>query len=129
VNPYTKLGAILIFFALLFYTIGILKEQMKKTTSWFVLIFLGLGVLFDVAATGLMMAGAQGKVFTAHGVIGYSALITMVIDTILIWRFHFKNPANTPVTKGLHLYTRACYAWWMVAFLTGTAMAMSRRMG
>jgi len=61
---------------------------------------------------------------TVHGVIGYTALTVMLIDTILIWRFWRKN-GGIAVPKGLNMYTRLAYSWWVIAYIAGAVIAMT----
>jgi uncharacterized membrane protein len=70
-----------------------------------------------------MILGSRKIPITIHGFIGYSALIVMLIDTILVWRFWSKNGGNQ-VPKGLNLYTRFAYSWWVIAYIAGAIIAM-----
>ena len=119
-NPYTLIGSITITAALLAYSIAVITEQVKKKINKVVLIFLSLGLILDIAATSLMIIGSSNSVFTLHGAIGYSALLTMMIDTYLIWRNYLKLGEN--IGKSLHLFTRIAYLWWIIAFITGSLL-------
>ena len=116
-------GSIVVVFALLSYSIGIITEQRKKRISKTVLTFVTLGILLDIAATAFMIAGSPNSPFTLHGFLGYSALAAMLTDVILIWNFKTQNSTTTTVPKGLHLYSRYAYLWWVIAFITGGLMA------
>lgn len=118
-NNLVLTGTIIVFFALLFYTIGIVKEQRSKSVSQYVLIFLSFGLAFDIAATIFMILGSAAKGITLHGLIGYSSLLGMLIDNILLWRLRFKSGINTSVPNSIHLYSRYAYTWWVIAFITG----------
>jgi len=61
---------------------------------------------------------------TVHGFIGYTALLVMLIDGILIWRQRRRNGSG-PVPHGLHLYTRIAYAWWVIAYIAGAIISMT----
>lgn len=111
--------------ALVFYTIGIVKEQRCRRVTPGVLAFLTAAVLFDIAATTCMILGSR-RLITPHGFLGYSALLAMLADTVMLWRHHRRCGSGT-VPPGLHLYSRFAYIWWLVAYLTGAVMvAMSR---
>lgn len=118
-NKLILIGTITVFFALLFYTIGIVKEQKSKTVSQLVLFFLSLGLAFDITATLFMIFGSSAKGLTLHGIIGYSSLLGMLIDNILLWRLRFRKGLNANVPKSIHLYSRYAYTWWVLAFITG----------
>ena len=88
---YAMIGSFVVIFALVFYSIGFVKEQRRKLITSLVLLFYTLGVLFDISATTLMILGSTKGLLTFHGFIGYSVLLLMLIDTIFIWRFWHVN--------------------------------------
>lgn len=112
-------GTTIVNLALIFYSIGIITEQIRHTVSKRVLVFVSIGLLFDITATILMIIGSENPAFTAHGILGYSSLTGMLIDAILLWRLRLKNGLNFRVPRGLHWYTRIAYAWWLAAYITG----------
>jgi uncharacterized repeat protein (TIGR03987 family) len=115
---------VVVTFALLFYSIGVLTEQRKSHLSKRVLLFVTAGVCCDVASTTLMIIGSGNIPFTIHGYLGYSALALMLIDTVRIWKF-WKGPNGTEkVPRNLHLYTRIAYCWWVIAYIAGAAISM-----
>ena len=121
-NPIIIRATVVVTFALIFYSIGVITEQRKSAISTRVLLFLTAGVLFDIASTALMIVGSTNIPLTVHGVIGYSALLTMLVDAILIWRHWIKN-GSIKITRGLHLYTRIAYSWWVMAYIIGAVMS------
>jgi hypothetical protein len=123
---YALIGSFVVIFALAFYSIGFVKEQRRKLITSRVLLFYTLGVLFDISATTLMILGSTKGLLTFHGFIGYSSLLGMSIDTILLWRQHQKNGPDTKVSKPLDIYSRIAYIWWVVAFITGGLLVAIR---
>jgi hypothetical protein len=121
-NPTLIKAVIVVTCALVSYSIAIITEQRKKSITKFVLTFLTLGVTLDITSTVLMIMGSSG--ITYHGFIGWSALLVMLVDAILIWRYWVKNK-NATVSRGLNLYTRYAYAWWVVAYIAGAIIAMT----
>lgn len=115
-------GTTIVFFALASYSIAIITEQRKKKIISRVLIFLTLGVLLDITATTFMILGSKNGALTLHGFIGYSSLLGMFIDAVLIWRLKLKNGTGADVPKGLHMYSRYAYIWWVLAFITGALL-------
>jgi hypothetical protein len=85
------IGSIIVTLALIFYLAGIITEQRKRLVTKTVLIFLSLGLLFDISATVCMIIGSTNSPFTFHGFIGYTALLAMVIETLLVYRFYLKK--------------------------------------
>ncbi len=124
-NNLSIIGAIIVTLALISYSIGIISEQVKKKIIPRVLIFITLGVVLDVTATAFMILGSQNSPFTAHGFIGYSALFLMLIELLRIWRSYNKLGMGADVPKGVHLYSRYAYIWWVIAYITGSLIAMT----
>ena len=119
-------GAGIVIFALLAYSLSIITEQRSRLVTPFVLRFLTIGIFLDVTATIFMIIGSSKSAFTLHGFLGYSSLAGMLIDTILIWRFHLKSKSGTLVPRWLHLYSRFAYSWWVIAFITGLMLVVLR---
>jgi hypothetical protein len=125
-NPLSKTGATIVVFALLSYTIAVVGEQRRRRLAPQILAFLTIGVLLDVTATAFMILGSSRGAFTLHGVLGYSSLAAMIIDTALIWRLATASGPAAEVPRGLHLYTRFAYLWWVAAFITGGLLVAMR---
>jgi hypothetical protein len=114
-------------FALLSYTIGIITEQRKRRITKVVLAFLTIGVTLDITATACMIIGSENSPFTPHGILGYSSLAAMLMDTILIWRFRLSQGPNSSVPRWLHLYSRIAYSWWVLAYITGGLLVAMKK--
>ena len=125
-NTYSMTGAGIVIFALLSYSLAIISEQRKKRVTSFILRFLTIGLVLDITATIFMIIGSTKSAFSLHGILGYSSLTLMLIDTILIWKFHLATAPGTEVPKGLHLYSRLAYSWWVIAFFTGLMLVVFR---
>jgi hypothetical protein len=125
-NIFSKIGASIVIFALASYSIAIVNEQRKRLVNRIVLVFLTIGVIVDIVATTFMIIGSSHGAFTLHGILGYSSLTAMLIDTILIWRFSRKNSSETLVPKALHVYSLCAYLWWVAAFITGLLLVVFR---
>jgi len=125
-NLFLRLGTSIVILALASYSVAIITEQRKKILSKTVLIFLSLGVLLDITATTFMILGSSKGGFSMHGFIGYSSLLGMFIDAILLWRQKSKAGINSPVPKKIHIYSRYAYIWWVLAFITGGLLVALR---
>jgi hypothetical protein len=121
-----RIGTTIVIFALAAYSVAIITEQRKKLISKKVVFFLTLGVILDITATTFMILGSSKGAFTLHGFIGYSSLLAMFIDAILIWNQKSKHGINSKVPKKLHIYSRYAYIWWVVAFITGGLLVAFR---
>jgi uncharacterized repeat protein (TIGR03987 family) len=119
-------GSAIVTMALISYTVGIISEQRTRILKWKVLIFLALGLLFDISGTGCMIIGSSNSPFTIHGIIGYSALLGMLIDNILLWKLTNSTRIGAPVTKSIHIYSRIAYIWWLAVYLSGFLRSMHR---
>lgn len=117
-------GTRIVILALLAYSISIITEQRTHRVSNIVLWFLTAGIILDITATIFMIKGSSNPAFTLHGLLGYSSLTGMLIDTILIWRHRLSTDALTEVPRKLHLYSRYAFIWWILAFITGGALVL-----
>jgi uncharacterized repeat protein (TIGR03987 family) len=124
-SPVLIAGTIIVNLALLFYSIGIFTQQRRHQITRRVLFFLTVGVIFDITATTCMIIGSTNTPFSLHGILGYSSLTGMTIETILAWR-HRLGRGEAEVTGGLHLYSRLAYIWWVLAYITGALLVMWR---
>jgi len=122
------IGSAVVTMALLFYSIGFFKERRKKLVSSGVLTFYTIGVTLDITATILMIMGSSKGLVTIHGLIGYSSLLGMLIDTSLLWSHYLKKGMREMVSKPVHLYSRIAYIWWVIAFITGGLLVAISKM-
>lgn len=125
-NPIRMAAVGTVTVALVLYSIGTLKAQRSRRSTLGARGFLTTGLLFDVIATALMIVASGSLSPTVHGVLGYSALAFMLVDVVLLWRHAGRSPANE-LPRGLHLYSRWAYAYWVVAYFTGAALVMAER--
>ena len=123
-NIILTIGTRIVVLALIAYSIAILTEQKKRIISQNVLLFLTLGILLDITSTICMILGSSNSPFTLHGFLGYSALLAMLIDFVLIWKIRVSNGVNATPSKAVHLYSRYAYLWWIVAFVTGSLLVL-----
>ena len=124
-SPVLIAGTIIVNLALVFYTIGIFAEQRSRRVTSRVVFFLTAGVVFDLVATGCMLMGSSRGPFTAHGLLGFSSLAAMLLETRLAWR-HRRRLGDAEVPTWLHRYSRLAYGWWVVAYVTGAVLVMSK---
>ncbi len=118
------IGSTVVSFALIFYSIGFIKENRRGIVSSGVLMFFTLGVVFDISATILMIIGSSKGILTLHGAIGYSSLIGMITETSLLWKHYLRASPDTSVSKSLHIYSKIAYVWWIVAYITGGLLVL-----
>jgi hypothetical protein len=116
-------GTVIVTVALVAYSIFFFTEQRQRVLTPFVLTALTLGILLDITSTAVMIIGSRNIPITFHGVLGYSALAGMLIDTLLIWRHWRSDQKKEPLSKGLQWYTRFAYGWRVLAYLAGGLVA------
>jgi uncharacterized repeat protein (TIGR03987 family) len=127
-KPILITGILIVNLALISYSVAIISEQRKKLVNNTILVFLIIGVIFDITATICMIIGSTHTALSTHGIFGYSALMAMLIDCLLLLRCRLKLGQNTEVKKNLHLYSRFAYTWWIISYITGTIIVVSRHL-
>jgi len=120
-----RAGVAIVALALACYTVGVVTEQRARRLTRRAMAFLVAGVLLDITATACMIVGS-GKVLTLHGVLGYSALAGMLVETVLAGR-HRLRAGDGEVPRRLHVFTRVAYSWWVVAFVSGGILVATAR--
>jgi hypothetical protein len=122
------IGSIIVTMALLSYTIGYLKEKKRQLVTSRVLLFYTIGITLDITATIFMIFGSSKGMLTVHGFIGYSSLLGMITDTIILWRHYLNEGNEKTVSRSLHIYSRIAYTWWVIAFITGGLLVALSKM-
>ncbi len=112
--------------ALIAYSIGVISEIRKKIISKSVLYFITLGLILDIAGTIMMIIGSSKGPISLHGLIGYSSLSLMLIDTLMMWKLYNRLGFNSQVPSKLHVYTVFAYSWWVAAYITGGLLVALR---
>lgn len=125
-KPELMTGVFIVNLALISYTIATILLYKKKTTHPKVLIFFTVGVIFDIAATILMIMGSSKGMVTAHGVVGYSSLAAMLFETISLWRLNAVNGKNSEIPLKMRKISYAIYTWWILAYITGAVIVSLR---
>lgn len=125
-DPVRIAAVLTVTLALALYTVGTVQQQRSRRSTRGVRGWLTTGVVFDITATALMIVASKSLSPTLHGVLGYSALACMLTDTILLWRHAHAN-GEAHVSRGLHLYSRVAYGYWVVAYVTGAGLVMAEK--
>ena len=107
---------------------GFTKENRKKLVTGHVLLFYTIGVYLDITSTILMIIGSSKGMLTVHGMIGYSSLLGMLTDTILLWRYNRRKGSETEVNRPLQIYSRIAFTWWIIAYITGGLLVAISKM-
>jgi hypothetical protein len=124
----SMIGSFIVTLALISYAIGFYGESKRKLVTNRVLQFYTVGVFLDVTATIFMIIGSSKGMVTPHGLIGYSSLTGMLIDTVLLWKHNRTLGPATEVSRGLHIYSRIAFTWWVIAYITGGLLVAISKM-
>lgn len=125
-NPLSIVGAFIITLSLLAYGIGSISLSRFKNVGSVVLIFLSIGVIFDLAAIIFMIKGAEGTPFTFHGFVGYLAFLVMLTDTICAWAIYVRRGLDSVIGKGYLWFSRIAYFLWIMGYITGSLIVLYR---
>ena len=120
-------GAFLITIALLFYGVAVIAIQRFKIIAPYIIIFISLGLLLELVAVFFMIIGSDEGAFTLHGIAGYLATLTMLINVIVIWYNYLKQGFDTVLKKPVVLYSRYAYIFWLIVYFTGSVIVLWQR--
>ena len=123
----TVVGIFFVHLALVLYTLFIIYESKHQKTTKSVLFLISLAVIFDIVATTCMMIGTTRTYFTFHGIMGYTGLLLMIVDAVLLWKFKLKYGMETIISKSLNLFSKIAYGWWIIAYITGVLVSIFRQ--
>ena len=121
-KPILMTGSTIVTLALVFYSLAFFRFHRKKVFTNQILSFQTIGLLLDITATTLMIIGSSKGPFTLHGILGYSSLTLMIIDTSFFW--NKRKSESVPVW--LKSYSKVAYIWWILAYITGSLLVMLR---
>ncbi|MGH4137952.1 HsmA family protein [Clostridium sp.] len=108
---------VLVNFALIIYTISIFSEFRRKTLLPWHVGMVSIGLICDVFATFIMYRiGGSMVPVGAHGLLGYIALVLMLINTIgsILTLKKYRNLIN-------QFYKFSMFAWavWVISYVAG----------
>jgi uncharacterized repeat protein (TIGR03987 family) len=109
-------------FAAVLYTIAVFGERATRLLKpWHLALFWG-GLVFDTTGTDLMSRIAGGWRWDVHGVTGAVAIALMLIHAL--WATVALLFKQERVLRSFHKFSIHVWALWMVALLSGIAMAV-----
>ena len=123
-NPLLLTGTAVVTLALLFYTVAFVLQFRQRRITPTVLSAQTVGIALDIIATILMILGSRKIALTYHGVLGYSALLLQLVDTVLLWRYRPLSGKAVKESKGVFRFSSLAYGWWVVAYFAGAVIAM-----
>ncbi len=124
-RPVLIAGISVVNLALISYSIAIYLQSRQRLMSRKVLSFLTIGLIFDISATVCMIIGS-GHFITLHGLIGYSSLTGMLIDTVYSYKLIRKRGVNAAVSPRFIRGSQLAYFYWVLAYITGAMIVMMK---
>ena len=124
-SPVILFGVVSINLALIAYTAGMFGVYRRRRATAFVLGAFAVAVAFDVLATGCMVAGSRRPWFSPHGIVGYLALVVMVVAVSRLWGLR-RQGRDAEIPDPLRGFLRVAYVVWLIAYAIGVALAMAR---
>ncbi len=119
-------GTVIVNLALVSYSMAIFRQRKTKSLGKRVMFFLTLGVILDITATVCMVMGSSTKGMSLHGLIGYSSLLGMLIDTYFSYKMVFSNSFGIAVSDRFTRNSSISYFYWVLAYITGATLVMLR---
>lgn len=121
----TLISALLISLALLFYSLGVWSERLKKyLLPWHVKAF-WIGFAFDISGTLAMHKLADGpfNILEPHTFTGQIALWLMLIHAV--WATWAIQKGRDDVLKKFHKYSLLVWLIWLIPYFGGMYIGMS----
>jgi len=116
------ISAILISFALIFYSIGVWSERIAgRLKVWHSVFFWG-GLACDTTGTGIMFEMAGGISSDIHSITGVIAILLMVIHAI--WATAVLLRKDERAIMSFHRFSVIVWAIWLIPYFTGFFASM-----
>ncbi len=123
-NPLAIIGAFVITLSFLAYGIGSISLVRFKMIGRIVLVFLTMGIIFDVTAITLMAIGSTGEPYTLHSLVGAMAFLVMLVNTVWCWSVFIRRGIDSKARNKHIIYTKAAYLFWVLAYLAGSIIVI-----
>jgi uncharacterized repeat protein (TIGR03987 family) len=117
------LAAVLIFLALVAYSIGVWSERFAGRLKPWHLIFFWTGLAFDTVGTGIMMEMAEGLTMDLHGVTGVVAILLMAVHAA--WATAVLVQRDEKAILSFHRFSVLVWTIWLIPFFSGMFISMS----
>ncbi len=115
-------AAILITFALVFYSIGVWSERLAGRLKPWHLIFFWAGFVCDTTGTGIMMSIATAGFLNFHGLTGLVAIVLMLVHAI--WASIVLIRKDERIIRNFHKFSVVVWLVWLVPYVNGFIAGM-----
>lgn len=119
------LAIITITLALIFYTIGVFSERKSGTLKKSHVITFWIGLVFDTTGTTIMSTiSGGGSLLSLHGITGALAIALMIFHAT--WATVVFVKKDTEKLRGFHKFSIVVWLIWLVPYILGMVLGMSR---
>lgn len=125
---------IFITLALIFYTVGVWAEHLRKDLTWTHVVFFGFGLVCDATGTEIMRriaesgdanffsGSAAGFLSLTMALTGALALLLMAIH--FVWAVIVMIRGTEEAKRTFHRFSLIVWIIWLVPYFTGMAASM-----
>lgn len=124
-NPFLIAGIILVNLALVLYAAGLVLELRRGRINRTLVALFASGVAADISATALMIIGSHRIPITLHGVLGYTALLGMIANLVMIVSF-LRTKDGCVLPRRIRIVSSCCFAWWVIVYIAGALLVAGR---
>jgi len=110
--------------ALIFYSIGVWAERIKKTLKPWHLVFFGLGLIADTLGTAFVKKQTGVVIYNFHTITGILGLLLMFVHTV--WAIYIVIINNQKQILSFHKISLFVWLVWLIPYVTGFISGMNR---
>ena len=116
------ISAIIITWALVFYSIGVWSERFAGRLKVWHLVFFWLGIIFDTWGTGLMFERVGGMLFDVHGFTGVLAIALMFVHAV--WATVVLLRKDERWLNSFHRFSVTVWVIWLIPYFSPMFLAI-----
>ena len=110
--------------ALVFYSIGVLSERIKKRSFLWHLLFFWLGLVADTLGTIYVGKQSGGFNFNFHTITGTFGLLLMLVHTL--WATFILLAGTEKQLINFHKFSFFVWLIWLIPYFTGLVSGMTK---
>ena len=123
--PTIVLHALIYFtLALIFYSVGVWAERIKKMLKPWHLIFFWMGLIADTLGTAYVKEQVGTVIYNFHSITGILGLLLMFIHTV--WATYIVIVSNPKQLSSFHKFSLLVWIVWLIPYFTGLISGMTR---
>ena len=110
--------------ALIFYSVGVWAERIKKMLKPWHLIFFWMGLIADTLGTAYVKEQVGTVIYNFHSITGILGLLLMFIHTV--WATYIVIVSNPKQLSSFHKFSLLVWIVWLIPYFTGLISGMTR---